>query len=165
MTRSNCGPKDSLVSTIWKKLNLKNEPKILVVNAPESFEPQIESLDPDEVSVVRSWRAKGIPFLLLFATKQIEISNAAKKLATHTTGDTIVWIAYPKKSSKNYQCEFDRDTGWASFGKIGFEGVRQVAIDEDWSALRFRRVEFIKSMKRDPKRAISKTGKARTKKS
>jgi hypothetical protein len=25
------------------------------------------------------------------------------------------------------------------------ESVRQVAIDEDWSALRFRRVEFIKS--------------------
>mgnify|MGYP005835701873 CR=1 FL=1 len=28
------------------------------------------------------------------------------------------------------------------------EPVRQVAIDEDWSALRFRRVEYIKTMTR-----------------
>ena len=36
-----------------------------------------------------------------------------------------------------------------------------VAIDEDWSALRFRRAEFIKAMKRDPSRAGSETGRAR----
>ncbi len=39
-----------------------------------------------------------------------------------------------------------------------------VAIDEDWSALRFRRAEFIKTMKRDASHALSKAGKARAKK-
>jgi len=34
-----------------------------------------------------------------------------------------------------------------------------VAIDEDWSAVRFRRVEFIKTMTRD--RALTKQGKAK----
>jgi hypothetical protein len=29
--------------------------------------------------------------------------------------------------------------------RAGFDSVRQIAIDEDWSALRFRRVEYIKS--------------------
>jgi hypothetical protein len=33
-------------------------------------------------------------------------------------------------------------------GEAGFEPVRMVAIDEDWSALRFRRAEFIKNMTR-----------------
>jgi hypothetical protein len=28
--------------------------------------------------------------------------------------------------------------------KLGFDTVRAVAIDEDWTALRFRRKEFIK---------------------
>ncbi len=46
-------------------------------------------------------------------------------------------------------------------GAVGFEGVRQVAIDEDWSALRFRRVEYIKRMTRDPKRAMTKAAGAR----
>jgi len=31
----------------------------------------------------------------------------------------------------------------------GYEPVRQVAIDEDWSALRFRKVEQIKKMTRN----------------
>ena len=36
------------------------------------------------------------------------------------------------------------DSGWPVLGAAGFEPVRMVAIDADWSALRFRRVEHIK---------------------
>jgi len=57
-----------------------------------------------------------------------------------------------------YQCEFNRDTGWATLGAAGYEPVRQVAIDEDWSALRFRKTEFIKAMSRHPDGAISQAG-------
>ena len=64
-----------------------------------------------------------------------------------------MWIAYPKKSSTRYTC--DRDRGWEGMGEAGFDPVRMVAIDEDWSALRFRRVEFIKKMTRDPKRRLT----------
>jgi hypothetical protein len=77
----------------------------------------------------------------------------------------VVWFAYPKGTSKRYRCEFNRDTGWAAVGAAGFEGVRQVAIDEDWSALRFRRPEFIKSLTRDPSRAGSPAGKRRVRRS
>ncbi|HMV90161.1 MAG TPA: hypothetical protein PKA40_11005, partial [Cyclobacteriaceae bacterium] len=49
--------------------------------------------------------------------------------------------------------------GWAELGKAGYEPVRMVAIDEDWSALRFRKAENIKVMKRSS--AISETGKKR----
>jgi hypothetical protein len=42
--------------------------------------------------------------------------------------------------------------------------VRSVAIAEDWSAARFRRVEFIKTLKRDKKYAMTKQGKARLEK-
>ena len=45
--------------------------------------------------------------------------------------------------------------------KAGFEPVRMVAIDEDWSAVRFRRAEFIKTMKRGAEHAISAAGRAR----
>jgi hypothetical protein len=37
-----------------------------------------------------------------------------------------------------------------------------VAIDEDWSALRFRKAEYIKSLTRQPSRASSSAGKKRT---
>jgi hypothetical protein len=73
----------------------------------------------------------------------------------------VVWVAYPKGSSKKYTCEFNRDSGWSSMGAQGLEPVRMVAIDEDWSALRFRRVDYIKTMKRGAAHAISAKGKAR----
>ena len=44
-------------------------------------------------------------------------------------------------------------------GAHGFEPVRMVAIDEDWSALRFRRVEHIKTMTRSF--ALTEAGKAK----
>ncbi len=102
-----------------------------------------------------------ITFLLAFVTKQEEITRLAKAIGKKSKGDAIIWLAYPKGSSKRFRCDFNRDSGWATLGTVGFEGVRQVAIDEDWSALRFRRVEFIKTMTRDPKRAMTKAARAR----
>jgi hypothetical protein len=66
-------------------------------------------------------------------------------LAAASEGDAVIWFAYPKGTSKRYTCEFNRDTGWSVIRGLGFESVRQVAIDEDWSALRFRRQKYVKS--------------------
>lgn len=148
------------MSPLFKKLNLKNQSEILVLNAPESFQAELHSLQ--DVNVHRdAKKLKDVSFCIAFVTKLAEVERAAKQIARIAGGDPIVWIAYPKASSKNYTCEFNRDTGWKALGDAGFEGVRQVAIDEDWSALRFRRAEFIKSMTRDKKRAISRKGKSK----
>ncbi len=88
-----------------------------------------------------------VTFAMTFATKQVEVDRFASRVAKATSGgDAVVWVAYPKGTSKNYQCEFNRDNGWGKLGEHGFEPVRQVAIDADWTALRFRRVEYIKKM-------------------
>jgi len=146
------------MSTIFNKLNLKSQTEILVLNAPESFEPELAALD--NVTIRRNAAdVKEIAFSLAFVTRQKEVDAITKTVARKATGDAIVWFAYPKGTSKKYKCEFNRDTGWAALGAAGFEGVRMVAIDEDWSALRFRRVEFIKTMTRDKKRAMTKQGK------
>lgn len=128
---------------IFKKLNLKDQCDILVVNAPASFESDLATLnditiwrDPKKVAVVS--------FALTFVKKQAELDALSAALAGKACGDTILWFAYPKGTSKNYQCEFNRDTGWNIIRGAGFDTVRQVAIDDDWSALRFRRVEYIK---------------------
>jgi hypothetical protein len=107
---------------------------------------------------------KQVEFSLTFATKQKEVDSLAKTVGRKAAGDAIVWIAYPKKSSKKYTCEFTRDSGWPSMGEAGFEPVRMVAIDEDWSALRFRRAEFIKNMTRPEEYRYSKAAKSKAKK-
>lgn len=59
-------------------------------------------------------------------------------------------MAYPKSTSKKYKCDINRDSGWLVLGAGGFEPVRRVAINQDGSALRFRRVEHIKKMAGNP---------------
>src|SRR5215468_8129721 len=145
------------MSIIFNKLNLKSQTEILVLNAPESFEPELAALD--NISIRRNvGDVKEIAFSLAFVTKQKEVDAIVRMIARKAAGDAIVWFAYPKGTSKKYKCDFNRDTGWAALGEAGFEGVRMVAIDEDWSALRFRRVEFIQSMTRDKERALSAQG-------
>ncbi len=104
-------------------------------------------------------KGENADFALAFATKQAEVDALAALFSEKTLGDAVLWVAYPKGSSKKYKCDFNRDNGWAAFGKHGFEPVKQVAIDEDWSALRFRRVEFIKTMTRSF--AMTEEGKAK----
>jgi len=134
------------MSEVFRKLNLRDAAEILVLHAPASFEPELASLG---VPVVRDLRqAERMRFVLVFATTQREVDEAAAHLTTHTTGDLVLWFAYPKQSSRRYRCEFNRDTGWASLTRAGFESVRMVAIDEDWSALRFRRHAFVKARAR-----------------
>jgi hypothetical protein len=149
------------MSVIFKKLNLKEQKEIVILNAPQSFEPELVALEG--ITIRRRLEdIEAIDFSLAFVIKQQELDEISSSVAAKARRDAVIWFAYPKGSSKKYKCEFNRDTGWHSLGAAGFEPVRQVAIDEDWSALRFRRVEFIKDMKRRSTMALSREGKSRT---
>jgi hypothetical protein len=144
--------------TTFEKLNLKDKTQIVVLNTPESFESEIASLDG--VKVLRKLTVPA-EFSLAFVTKQSEIDKLAPAVTKAAKGDAVVWFAYPKGSSKKYKSEINRDSGWKVMGEAGFEPVRMVAIDEDWSAIRFRRAEFIKNMTRGKEHRMSAAGKAK----
>jgi hypothetical protein len=152
------------MATLFGKLNFKDQSCLYLENAPPSFLPLLAEI-PEGVPVHHQAlsKTKSAPFVLAFATQQKEVDQLARRLAKSTSGDAVIWIAYPKGTSKKFKCDFNRDTGWTQLGVHGFEPVRQVAIDEDWSALRFRRVEFIKKMTRSF--AMTAAGKEKVKKS
>lgn len=129
--------------SVFEKLNFKDQKEILVVNPPASFSGEVRGLRGVDVRT-RVEQIQRIVFALIFVMRQAEVDRYAAAVAAKTDGDALLWFAYPKGTSKKYTCDFNRDTGWASLRKLGFDTVRQIAIDEDWSALRFRRVEFIK---------------------
>jgi hypothetical protein len=131
-------------SPLFKKLNLGVHQEIAVFNAPDSFESELKQLKG--IKIARDpVKPKAIGFGLAFAMTQAQLDRASKVLAGASEGDAVIWFAYPKGTSKRYKCEFNRDSGWRVIRAAGFESVRMVAIDEDWSALRFRRVEYVKS--------------------
>ena len=132
------------MATLFEKLNLKGQLEILVLHAPASFEQELARLPG--VAVHRTLESTPeIRFSLAFVTRQAEVDAIVPQVAARAKGDAIVWFAYPKGTSKKYKCDFNRDTGWAALHAAGFDTVRSIAIDEDWTGLRFRRKEFIKS--------------------
>lgn len=132
------------MGSVFEKLNLGSQQEIVVLGAPESFQPELAQLPVLTIHHhLESVTEAG--FWLAFVTRKSEVERLVPRIAKRAKGDAIVWFAYPKGTSKKYTCDFNRDTGWASLKKLGFDTVRAVAIDEDWTGLRFRRKEFIKS--------------------
>jgi hypothetical protein len=141
--------------SVFDKLNLGSLNEIVVYHAPASFEGELAKLKT--VSLLRDpKKPAAIKFALVFVTAQKELDRLSALLAKAAEGDALLWFAYPKGSSKRYSCEFNRDTGWDVIRTAGFDTVRAVAIDEDWSALRFRRLEYVKSSARPRTAAASR---------
>ena len=146
------------MTPLFKKLNLKDQKEIVILSSPKSFNSEINNIS--EFTKVRKTikGITGIEFILVFVTKKNEISKILANTNKLFTDDVVLWFAYPKGSSKNYKCDFNRDNGWDALGELNFEGVRIISIDEDWSALRFRKVKFIKNISRNEKMILSKEG-------
>ncbi len=152
------------MNAIFKKLNYKDQQVIHILQAPESFHPTMQEMRALTLVKTELATEEAATFILAFVMKQSEIDALAPLFSSALQGDGILWYAYPKGTSKRYKCDFNRDTGWEIVGKFGFEAVRQVAMDEEWSALRFRRVKYIKTMTRSRKLAITEDGQKRVKK-
>ena len=147
---------------IWRKMQVKDRTRFLVLGAPKEFQPVLQDRDPDwemetreAIGPVDSGGAAGggaaptYDVVVIFVSEPEHISRAAEVIQTNVAGDdTLLWICYPKKSSKKYKSPITRDEGWDPVIDLGWEGVRQIAIDDDWSALRFRPREAIKNYTR-----------------
>src|SRR5437763_1770733 len=78
------------------------------------------------------------------ATVLAEIRAFARKLPKHAAPNALVWISYPKKTSK-VEGDLSRDVIREAMNGTGWRAVSIVAIDEVWSALRFRPAAHVRS--------------------
>lgn len=131
---------------IFKKLNYKDQPIVHVLQAPESFNTELPALEGK--ATVERHATEEIHFVIGFVRLREKLDEMVHEVAPKLVGDAVFWMAYPKGKSKNYTCDFNRDTGWEAMGGYGLEPIRQVSIDDDWSALRFRKAAYIKKLTR-----------------
>lgn len=150
------------MTTLFKKLNFKEHASIVAINSPKTFDTELEQMSKIAIIEKDLNTITETEFIICFVTTQNEIDTFITAIYPKLKGDTIIWLCYPKMTSKNYKCDFNRDTGWTSLGQYNLEPVRQVAIDDDFSALRFRKVEFIKKITRRENFALTAEAKKRT---
>ncbi len=150
------------MTALFKKLQLPPSlDEILILNEPEGFCKELDCLK--DVTIKESLiQVSEVDFALVFVTEKKQIENRIETVYPKLVGDGILWFAYPKKSSKKHTSEITRDHGWGVLGDYNLEPVRQVAIDDDWTALRFRKVSFIRNMTRSKDFALSSLGKEKT---
>ncbi|MDI9864975.1 hypothetical protein QM480_11610 [Flectobacillus sp. DC10W] len=136
------------MASVFSKLNYKNQTSVLVLDAPESFEQNLDEIRSQAEIITVIEDIEIIDFIISFVTTLRDIEIAINAIAPKLGKDAVVWFCYPKGTSKKYRCEFNRDNGWAAVTSYNLETVRMVAIDEDWSALRFRDMAFVKKSTR-----------------
>jgi len=127
--------------TLSEKLQFKEGQTIVALNVPEGLEDFLEPL-PLRLKIMNDV-AKNIDGVFLFVHNTTELSTWAPRVLSAVDGDRLLWIAYPKKSGR-IKTDMSRDVGWGIIGEAGYRGVSQVAVDDDWSALRFRKDTYIK---------------------
>ena len=88
-----------------------------------------------------STRASGqAEAVLLFVNSLAETEKLTSKAGKLVKPEGMLWIAYAKGSSK-VKTDVNRDKLWAAVQPIGWQPIRQIALDEVWSAMRFKPVE------------------------
>ena len=125
-----------------KKLRIQPGQRLLILNAPEGYSSALGQL-PEGAEV------KDVPdgvfdFVQVFVKSITELEKQVPVAIKAVKYDGLLWICYPKQSS-GIKTDINRDTGWSVVQKAGLRPVTQVAIDDTWSALRFRPVERVGS--------------------
>lgn len=133
---------------ILKKLKYGNQERIAVLNAPEEFRKRITGLLPD-VQIDTDINARYLyEFMIAFTPASVDVEKLGPSCIHNLSDDGKLWMAYPKGASKKLSSDINRDRGWDTVEATGFRRVSQVAIDDDWSALRFRNVKYVKPVKK-----------------
>ena len=134
------------MKNLLEKLNYKEQERIALINVEEGFKATL-SADLKDVRIDSEIDPRyPYGFIVLFVRNSEEVEYYVPGVIHNLIADGILWICYPKKSSKNYKSDVDRDHGWKTLNNSGLHGVRLISVDEDWSALRFRHVRYIKSI-------------------
>lgn len=115
--------------SLAKKLNLKEGMTVRTVDAPKD-------IDLGDVPLSKSPSTEAI---LVFVADTKALAKHEGALIEVARRDGLAWIAYPKGGQLG--TDLNRDIVWQLLQDKGIRPVRQVSLDEVWSALRFRPAE------------------------
>jgi len=119
-------------STLAKKMKLKPGTRVAVINAPENY---LDELTHDsEIAQKLSGR---FDWIQIFARDKKELASFAPKMASALNPDSILWLSFPKGSSK-LQTDLTRDKGWGVLQDLGLKFITLVSVNDMWSAFAFR---------------------------
>jgi hypothetical protein len=118
-----------------KKLGIKEGSRIGFVNAPKNFKSELGTL-PVDVKIFVTNLTKPLDIIICFVDRETILRSVFSVLAEKLTANGMLWIAWPKKSSR-----VPTDLTFDNVQRIGLDAglvdVKICAVNEIWSGLKF----------------------------
>jgi len=126
-----------VVDPLLQKLNFKGHARLVVLAPPPAFGAVLRTWSKE--ADIASRVVKEDDFVLAFVEDENALRSALPKFAKLAAPErAVMWVAYPKGTSKLLRADINRTRIHAIVQEFGFELNRNVALDDDWSALRFK---------------------------
>ena len=104
-----------------------------IINAPAGYETKaFKGLPPASGSLTGKY-----DWVQIFVQNSLELARLAPRAAKSLKPDAILWISFPKGSSK-IQTDLTRDKGWESLSQLDLKWLTLISVDETWSAFALR---------------------------
>jgi hypothetical protein len=132
-------------SPLAKKLRLAAEHSVLVLNAPDGY---VAMLKPGPVDIrTESQPNRPYDVVILFAKDEDDLRGLGSTAMRAVKPNGLLWITYPKGGPTKGTTDLPATPSWVQrdvLGDItserGYKPVAFVAVDETWTALRFKKV-------------------------
>lgn len=122
------------MTTVVKKLQIKPGKELLILNSPA--DPKV--LLGDIPDGTKTKIGGTFDIVLTFYKKMTHLESEVVTLK-EAMGDGILWVSYPKGSSK-VETDLNRDIIRAALEKRELKAVSMISIDDIWSSMRFKKV-------------------------
>jgi hypothetical protein len=135
MTSAGASDRDYSATPLTRKLGIKEGSTVGIVNEPNGFLDLLQPL-PEGASVVQERATEPLDVLIYFTREQASASSRIPYLKRLIAPHGGLWVAYPKKSSKE-----ETDLGFDFIQRLGLDAGlvdnKSCAIDDTWTAVRF----------------------------
>lgn len=138
-------PDENGLSALAKKLRLLADHSLALLNAPAGIS---EQLQPGPKIIVTELRPdETFDAVVLFVNNAEELRRLGPGAIGASRPGGLLWIAYPKGGPARGATDLPATPWWVQRDVLGeatsvrgFKPVAFVAVDENWTALRFKRV-------------------------
>lgn len=137
---------------LLRKLNYKEQRRIVVVNSEQAFYDALVKELPGVITDNQIDQRCPYTFMLVFVRNISEVEHYAPIALHNLTADGNLWFCFPRKTSKTFTTDLEKEKGWDTLIDSGFHQVRMITVDNDWSALKFRNNKFLKQANTSPDR-------------
>jgi hypothetical protein len=127
-------------SELARKLKIKAGQWVLLLNADGALRDELMQLP----EITLDEKAAGTyEVSIAFCTTKQDFEKILPKLTRAYKAQSLLWIAFPKKSS-GIQSDLGMYEGWEALSGSGFEGIAMISLNDTWSACRLRPSSEIK---------------------